>query len=89
MQNAQTKSEQVISVPNELMLTNPVINLSRLGGLYTDDITVSLTYESNWKKAAEILESIAQNAMKKFIKNNLPATFAERPEPPITLITQI
>lgn len=78
MQNAQTKSEQVISVPNELMLTNPVINLSRLGGLYTDDITVSLTYESNWKKAAEILESIAQNAMKKFIKNNLPATFAER-----------
>src|SRR3989344_6036444 len=27
MQNAQTKSEQVISVPNELMLTNPVINL--------------------------------------------------------------
>ena len=75
---AQTKSDQIISVPNEFILTNPVTNFSRLGGLYTDDITVSVTYESNWRKASELLENVTEGAVRKFVKNNIPVTFAER-----------
>src|SRR3989344_2919005 len=75
---AQTKSDQIISVPNEFILTNPVTNFSRLGGLYTDDITVSVTYESNWRKASELLENVTEGAVRKFVKNNILVTFAER-----------
>ncbi|HIH09219.1 MAG TPA: mechanosensitive ion channel [Candidatus Diapherotrites archaeon] len=75
---AQTKSDQIITIPNELILTNPVLNYSRMGDVYSDDITVSITYESNWRKAIDILESVTTNSVKKYLKNNSPVTFAEK-----------
>lgn len=47
--NAQTKSDQIITIPNELILTNPVMSYSRMGNVFADDITVSVTYESKEK----------------------------------------
>jgi len=76
--NAQTRTEQIVSIPNEQLLTYPVTNFSRLGGLYSDDITFSITYESNWRKATELLENVTEGAIRKFIKNNIPVTFAEK-----------
>ncbi|HLC79746.1 MAG TPA: mechanosensitive ion channel domain-containing protein [archaeon] len=75
---AQTKSEQIITIPNEQILTNPVMNYSRMGDLYSDDVTISITRQSNWRKATEIMEIATSNAIKKFIKTNTPATFAEK-----------
>jgi small-conductance mechanosensitive channel len=76
--DSNNKSEQIITIPNELILTNPILNYSRNGGLYTDEITFSITYESNWRKAAKIVEEITEENVKKFVKTQVPVTFAEK-----------
>ncbi|MEM4326747.1 MAG: mechanosensitive ion channel [Candidatus Diapherotrites archaeon] len=76
--SSQSKNENIITIPNEVLLTNPVMNYSRLGGLYTDDVTISITYESNWRKARQIIESVAEETMRQFVKAQLPVTFAEK-----------
>lgn len=76
--NAQTKSEQIISIPNEVILTNPVMNYSRTGGLFSDELVLSITYESNWRRAAQILEKVTAETITKFIKTQVPVTFAEK-----------
>ena len=76
--NTHEKSEKIITVPNEQILTNPVINYSRAGEIYSDDLTFSVTYESNWRKAVEILEKVTEGVIKKFVKNQMPASFAEK-----------
>jgi small-conductance mechanosensitive channel len=76
--DTNNKSEQIITIPNELILTNPVLNYSRNGGFYTDEITFSITYESNWRKAAKIVEEITEENVKKFVKTQVPVTFAEK-----------
>ncbi len=78
-QGSQTQetSEKIIILPNELMLTNPVMNYSRMGDIYSDEVVVSITYESNWKKAMEILENVTASTIKKYIKQ-APSTEAER-----------
>ncbi|MBN2127173.1 MAG: mechanosensitive ion channel [Candidatus Diapherotrites archaeon] len=73
----QEKNDQIITVPNELFLTNPIINYSRRNGLYTDEIIISITYESDWKKAIEIIERVTLNTIKKHIKKG-PASFADK-----------
>ncbi len=74
----QEKSEKVITIPNEVILTNPVINYSRGNEVYSDDITFSITYESNWKKSTELLEKATTDAMKKFMKTPVPASAQEK-----------
>lgn len=73
----QEKSEKIITIPNEFVLANPVINYSKLGDLFTDDLSIGITYESNWGKAVEIVEKVALNTIKKY-RVNMPATKAER-----------
>ncbi len=75
---SQSIAETLITIPNEVLLTNPVLNYSRLGGIVSDDLTISITYESNWKKARQIIEEVAEETMRHFIKAQLPATFAEK-----------
>lgn len=75
--SSQQKSEQIITLPNDFILTNAVMNYSRMDERYTDDLTFNITYESNWKKAAEVLERIALEATMKYI-NKAPKTTEER-----------
>ena len=76
--NSLEKSEKIVTVPNEQILTNPVINYSRMGDVFWDDITIGITYESNWRKATEILQNVAENTSRKYLKNGIPITLKEK-----------
>jgi len=66
--DSQEKNDEIITVPNELFLINPVINYSKKNGIYTDELLVSITYESDWKKAIELIEKVTVNTITKYIK---------------------
>ena len=76
--NTLERSEKIVTIPNELILTNSVTNYSRRGDIFWDDITVSITYESNWRKAISILEKAAESVSTKYLKNGIPTTDEER-----------
>ncbi|MDO8634361.1 MAG: mechanosensitive ion channel [archaeon] len=65
--NSHEKSEQTITIPNELILTTPVLNYTKRFDFYWDDITFVVTYGSNWKKAESILFDIASKTTKKYV----------------------
>ncbi len=76
--NTHEKNDTTITIPNELILTNAVINYSKRGNTFIDETVISITYESNWKKAIELLEKAVIEAITKHAKKPLPATFAEK-----------
>ena len=76
--DSHEKSEKVVTLPNELILTNAVINYSRKGGVFVDEIEISITYESDWRKATGILEKVADETMKKYFKPAKLVTQSER-----------
>ncbi|MBN1941413.1 MAG: mechanosensitive ion channel family protein [Candidatus Diapherotrites archaeon] len=76
--NTHEKSQKIITLPNEFILTNPVLNYSRQEGLYSDEVFVSITYESNWKKALELMEKTAFETIKKYLKPQKPKSKADK-----------
>ncbi|PIN85027.1 MAG: hypothetical protein COV47_04270 [Candidatus Diapherotrites archaeon CG11_big_fil_rev_8_21_14_0_20_37_9] len=76
--DSHEKSDKIITLPNETILSNPVINYSRQGDVYTDDLTISITYESNWRKAIELADKCTRNAMQKFYKYSAPVSKQEK-----------
>lgn len=76
--DSHTKSEKIITIPNEIILTSPTINYSRLEDIASDSITVSITCESNWRKAIHVLEKAAEEGSAKFIKNGSSITKSEK-----------
>jgi len=65
--NSQEKSEKIITFPNEFILTNPVVNYTKRVELFWEDLTILITYESNWRKAEKILFEITLNVVKKYV----------------------
>lgn len=51
---------RVIRIPNSFSLTRPVGNASKEFSFYWNEVTIPITPESDWKKAVDIIESIAQ-----------------------------
>ncbi len=74
----QEKSEKIVTIPNELLFTNPVSNYSRRNDLFEDEATFSITMESNWRKAIEIAENVTMATISKYLKPNPPATIQEK-----------
>jgi small-conductance mechanosensitive channel len=66
-----------ISLPNEFVLTTPVINFTKGTSYIWDAISIYLTYQSNWKKALKIIQEVVQNYFNKNIKNELKKVFKE------------
>ena len=66
-----------ISIPNEFVLTTPVINFTKGTSYIWDTITIYLTYQSNWKKALKIVQEVVQNYYNKNIKNEARKMFKE------------
>lgn len=58
--NADQSTGRIVYVPNSIVLNNPIFNYS--GGIpyIWNEIPIHITYESNWKKAKEILLKIAK-----------------------------
>lgn len=74
--NTMDKSEMIVTIPNEVILTNPVINLTKRLDVYWDAIDVNITYGSNWRKAETLLYEATLHVMRRFI--TLPAEQARK-----------
>ncbi|MFH1587100.1 MAG: mechanosensitive ion channel domain-containing protein [Candidatus Diapherotrites archaeon] len=64
--NSHERSEKIITLPNELILTNAIINYSKKGEIYADEVIVSITYGSNWRKASEMLAKVTKSVISKY-----------------------
>ncbi|MEK6835618.1 MAG: mechanosensitive ion channel family protein [Nanoarchaeota archaeon] len=66
-----------ISIPNEYVLTTPVVNFTKGTNYIWDTITIHITYKSDWKKALKIVEKIIQGYYDKNIKPEVKKLFRE------------
>lgn len=66
-----------ISVPNEFVLTTPVVNFSKGTNYVWDNITIYITYNSDWKKALKIINDVIQSYYDKNIKQDVKKIFKE------------
>ena len=57
--NADQSTGRIIHVPNGRVLSEPVVNYDKGFRYIWSEIPVTVTFESNWKKAKQILERIA------------------------------
>ena len=66
-----------ISMPNEFVLTTPIINYTKGTSYVWDTIHIYLNYQSNWKKALKIIEKESQEFYDKNIKNDMRKAFPQ------------
>mgnify|MGYP001575610430 CR=1 FL=1 len=64
-----------ISVPNEFVFTNPVVNYTKGTGFFWDTIVLPIPYKSDWKKAVKITEQTIQDYYDKNIKRGVKKAF--------------
>ncbi|MFH0955163.1 MAG: mechanosensitive ion channel family protein [Candidatus Micrarchaeota archaeon] len=74
--DSQDRSEKIVTLPNEFVLTSPVINFTKRGDLHWEDVQIGITYESNWKKAELLLYEIATEVVREYV--SLPAKNAKQ-----------
>jgi len=58
--NAEQNTGRIIYVPNSMVFNNPIANYVAGFKYIWNEIPVLITFESNWKKAKEILLKVAQ-----------------------------
>ena len=76
-----------ISIPNEFVLTTPVINYTKGTNYVWDNLILSITYRSDWKKALKISEKLVQEIINKEVKGKTKSLFGaelKEYEKPIT-----
>ncbi len=61
-------SGKIVTIPNELVLTSPVINFTRSGQYLWEELEVTITYESNWQKGVKLLGEITTEVTDKYLK---------------------
>lgn len=66
--NTDEPSGKVITLPNELILTSSNTNFTKSGYFLWDELSVDITYESDWKKGEEMLKEIAYEVVNKYVK---------------------
>ena len=66
-----------VSIPNEFVLTTPVVNFSKGTNYVWDNINLHITYHSDWKKALKIINEVVQGYYDKNIKPNVKRIFKE------------
>jgi len=64
---SDTKSGKIATFPNELILTSPVYNYTKSSNYLIEDLKIGITYESDYKKAMELLKGIIKENTKKII----------------------
>jgi small-conductance mechanosensitive channel len=58
--HADQSTGRVIHVPNALVLKQPVSNFDEAFGYIWNEIEVVVTFESNWRRAKEVLDGVLQ-----------------------------
>jgi len=61
---------RIIRVPNGLLFSHPLANSSKEFSLYWNEIIITLTPDSNWKKAHKILELLAKKRFLQIMPND-------------------
>lgn len=62
---ADQYSGKTVSIPNELLLSEPVENYTKDDNFIKQEIKVSITYESDWKKARDLFGNIVEEVTKR------------------------
>jgi small-conductance mechanosensitive channel len=66
-----------VSIPNEFVLTTPVINYTKGTSFIWDILHIYLTYQSNLKKSLKIIEEVCQDFYDKKIKSDIKKIFKD------------
>ncbi|MFH1650271.1 MAG: mechanosensitive ion channel domain-containing protein [Candidatus Woesearchaeota archaeon] len=59
LESSDLRSDKLVTVPNELVLTTAVENYTKNSNFVTDELRITITYESNYRGAMELLHNIA------------------------------
>lgn len=66
---ADQSTGRVIHIPNHVVLRESIANYTSDFDFVWNEIEVVVTFESNWKKAKEILSEIVENHLEDFVKD--------------------
>ncbi|MBI2671025.1 mechanosensitive ion channel [Candidatus Woesearchaeota archaeon] len=61
---------RAITIPNEYVLTQPIINYTKGSPFIWDVIELTITYQSDWKEAAKIMEEAASEIVGQTMEEN-------------------
>ena len=64
--NLDQHTSRIIQIPNSFVINQPIKNYTLDFSFIWDEIRIMLVYESNWKKAQEIILKIADPIIKEF-----------------------
>jgi len=62
------RTGKTLTVPNSKVLQEPVLNYNTTSDFVTSDLNITITYESNWQKAEEILNALLKKHTEEFSK---------------------
>lgn len=65
LESSDLRSGKITTVPNELTLIGDVENYTKESNYIIDELVIRITYESNYRKAMEILKQIVVERIKK------------------------
>lgn len=74
MEEMDQYSGKLVTIPNEMVLVEPVENFTKDDNFIKTELRISITYESDWRKAKKIFEDIVIDVARKNLhkyKNNL------------------
>ena len=66
--SAEQSTGRVVFFPNSFIFKNHFFNYSTGNSFIWDEIHITVTYESDWKRAKEIIENVAQPICKEFVE---------------------
>jgi small-conductance mechanosensitive channel len=61
---------KILSIPNEKVLAEPVSNYNATSDLMKAEMTITITFESDWRRAEEILREILIQTTKEFAERD-------------------
>jgi small-conductance mechanosensitive channel len=64
LENTNTRSHKIITVPNELVLTTDIQNYNKDSNYIMDELLISITYKSNYHAAMGLLDDIVSKHLK-------------------------
>lgn len=67
LENTDELSGKLVTIPNELVLTGSITNYTKTGFYLWDELSIDITYESDWKKAEQVLKDVAFKVVMKYI----------------------
>jgi len=65
---AEQSTGRIVFIPNGMVFTHPIANSTRGFNFVWEDLAVLITFESDWKKAKEIVREVMERHTKRFVK---------------------